>query len=93
MPSPTASERRMTDLDTRSHLLEREAELEQIGGALRTAAAGSGAIVVGLSGGGRTAIRGSRSISLARAFGAAAASPVLTTRITHAGISSIRASR
>jgi hypothetical protein len=32
----------MMDLNTRTHLLEREAELEQIGDALRTAAAGSG---------------------------------------------------
>ena len=46
MRSPTAARRRMTDLNTRTHLLEREAELEQIGDALRTAAAGSGRIVV-----------------------------------------------
>ena len=46
MHSPTAARRRMTDLGRRTRLLEREAELEQIGGALRTAAAGSGAIVV-----------------------------------------------
>ena len=46
MRSPTAERRRMTDLNTRTHLLEREAELEQIGDALRTAAAGSGRILV-----------------------------------------------
>ena len=46
MRSPTAARRRMTDLNTRTHLLEREAELEQIGDALRTAAAGSGRILV-----------------------------------------------
>ena len=36
----------MTDLNRRTHLLEREAELEQIGDALHTSAAGSGRIVV-----------------------------------------------
>ncbi len=36
----------MTDLTGRTNLLEREAELEQIGGALRTAAAGVGGIVL-----------------------------------------------
>ena len=46
MRSPTAARRRMTDLNRRTDLLEREAELEQIGDALRTAAAGSGRIVV-----------------------------------------------
>jgi DNA-binding CsgD family transcriptional regulator len=46
MRSPTAERRRMMDLNTRTHLLEREAELEQIGDALRTAAAGSGRILV-----------------------------------------------
>ena len=46
MRSPTAARRRMTDLNRRTHLLEREAELEQIGDALRTAAVGSGRIVV-----------------------------------------------
>ena len=46
MRSPTAERRRMTDLNTRTHLLEREAELEQIGDALRTAAAGSGRILM-----------------------------------------------
>ena len=53
----------------------------------------SSAIAAGLSGGGRTAVRGSRSISRVSASGAAAASPVRTARITHAGISSILASR
>ena len=42
MESPTAARSRTTDLKMRTHLLEREAELEQIGGALRIAAAGSG---------------------------------------------------
>ena len=37
-----AVRRGMTDLNTRGHLLEREAEVEQIGAALRGAAAGSG---------------------------------------------------
>ena len=46
MQSPTAARRRMTDLNRRTHLLEREAELEQIGDALHTSAAGSGRIVV-----------------------------------------------
>ena len=46
MRSPTASRRRMTDLHRRTHLLERDAELEQIGDALGTAAAGSGRMVV-----------------------------------------------
>ena len=46
MRSPTAERRRMTDLNRRTHLLERKAELEQIGDALRTAAAGSGRIVL-----------------------------------------------
>ena len=46
MRSPTAARRRITDLNTRTHLLEREAELEQIGDALRIAAAGTGRIVM-----------------------------------------------
>ena len=46
MRSPTAARRRMTDLNRRTDLLEREAELEQIGDALRISAAGSGRIVV-----------------------------------------------
>ena len=46
MRSPTAARRRMTDLNRRTDLLEREAELEQIGDALGTSAAGSGRIVV-----------------------------------------------
>jgi DNA-binding CsgD family transcriptional regulator len=36
----------MTDLNRRTHLLEREAELEQIGDALRSATAGTGRIVM-----------------------------------------------
>ena len=46
MRSPTAARRGMTDLNRRTDLLEREAELKQIGDALRTSAAGSGRIVV-----------------------------------------------
>jgi DNA-binding CsgD family transcriptional regulator len=46
MRSPTAARRRITDLNKRTHLLEREAELEQIGDALRSAAAGTGRIVM-----------------------------------------------
>lgn len=46
MRSPTAARRRMTDLNRRTHLLERKAELDEVGDALRTAAAGSGRIVV-----------------------------------------------
>ena len=42
MQSPTVAERRMADRGRRTHLLEREAELEQIGAALRDAAAGAG---------------------------------------------------
>ena len=53
----------------------------------------SSAIAGWLSGCGRRAVSGSRSISLVRASGAAAASPVRTARITQAGISSIRGSR
>jgi len=41
MHSPTVARRRMTDRSRRTRLLEREAELEQIGAALRTAVAGS----------------------------------------------------
>ena len=60
MHSPTAARRRTTDLSTRTRMLEREAELEQIGGALRTAAAGSGAIVVieGAAGIGKSTLLG-----------------------------------
>jgi predicted ATP-dependent serine protease len=48
----------MTDLNKRTDLLEREADLEQIGGALRSAAAGSGGIVVieGAPGIGKTSL-------------------------------------
>jgi AAA ATPase domain len=46
MQGPTGVRRRMTDLNKRTDLLEREADLEHIGGALRSAAAGSGGIVV-----------------------------------------------
>ena len=42
MQSPTAAQRRMTDLNRRTHLLEREAELEQIGDAFRIAAGAQG---------------------------------------------------
>ena len=50
----------MTDLKTRTGLLEREADLEQIGGPLRSAAAGSGATVVikGAPGIGKTSLLG-----------------------------------
>jgi DNA-binding CsgD family transcriptional regulator len=50
----------MTDLETRTHLLEREAELEQIGGALRSAAAGTGGIVLieGAAGIGKSSLLG-----------------------------------
>jgi DNA-binding CsgD family transcriptional regulator len=60
MPSPPAAQRRTTNLDRRIHLLEREAELEQIGGALRGAAAGSGAMVVieGAAGIGKSSLMG-----------------------------------
>jgi hypothetical protein len=50
------------------------------------------AMAAGLSGSGRTAVSGSRSISLVSASGTAD-SPVRTARTTHAGISSILASR
>jgi DNA-binding CsgD family transcriptional regulator len=60
MHSPTVARRRMTDRSRRTRLLEREAELEQIGGALRTAAAGSGAIVMieGAAGIGKSSLLG-----------------------------------
>ncbi len=50
----------MTDINRRIHLLEREAELERIGGALRAAAAGSGGIVVieGAAGIGKSSLLG-----------------------------------
>jgi DNA-binding CsgD family transcriptional regulator len=63
MHSPTAARRRMTDPSRRNRLLEREAELEQIGAALRIAAAGSGAIV---------AIEGAAGIGKSSLLGAAA---------------------
>jgi DNA-binding CsgD family transcriptional regulator len=46
MRSPPAAHRQTTNPDRRTDLLEREAELEQIGGALRGAAAGSGAVMM-----------------------------------------------
>jgi DNA-binding CsgD family transcriptional regulator len=46
MEGPTAARRRITGEHERAELLERESELEQIGGALRSAAAGSGGIVL-----------------------------------------------
>ena len=51
---------RMAELKTRTHLLEREAELEQIGGALRAAAAGAGGVVVieGAPGIGKSSLMG-----------------------------------
>lgn len=60
MQSPTAARRRMTDLNRRTHLLEREAELEQIGDALRIAVGGSGRIVVieGAAGIGKSSLLG-----------------------------------
>ena len=72
MHSPTAARRRMTDLSRRRRLLEREAELEQIGGALRIAAAGSGAIVVieGAAGIGKSSLLGAAA-ELAEAEGMA----------------------
>lgn len=50
----------MTDLNRRTHLLEREAELEQIGDALRIAAGGSGRTVVieGAAGIGKSSLLG-----------------------------------
>ena len=57
---PPATERRTTNPDQRADLLEREAELEQIGAALRGAAAGSGAIVIveGAAGIGKSSLLG-----------------------------------
>ena len=70
MQSPTAARRRMTDLSRRTRLLEREAELEQIGGALHLAAAGSGAIVTieGAAGIGKSSLLGAAA-QLAKAEG------------------------
>ncbi len=50
----------MTDLTSRTPLLEREAELAQIGGALRIAAAGSGgiALIEGAPGIGKSSLLG-----------------------------------
>ena len=55
-----AGRRRMTDLTSRTPLLEREAELAQIGGALRIAAAGSGgiALIEGAPGIGKSSLLG-----------------------------------
>jgi DNA-binding CsgD family transcriptional regulator len=59
-PVPPRIGWRPTDLETRTHLLEREAELEQVGGAIRSAAAGSGRIVLieGAAGIGKTSLIG-----------------------------------
>ena len=46
MRSPPAAERRTTNPDGRTDLLERQAELGEIGDALRGAATGSGAVVI-----------------------------------------------
>ena len=60
MPGPPAAQRRKTNLDGRTQLLERETELEQIGVGLHGAAAGSGAIVVieGAAGIGKSSLLG-----------------------------------
>ena len=62
----------MTDLKTRTDLLEREADLEQIGGPLRSASAGSGATLVikGAPGIGKTSLLG-EAADLAEAQGMA----------------------
>ena len=62
----------MTDLNRRTHLLEREAELEQIRSPLRSAAAGSGGMVVieGAPGIGKTSLLG-KAAELAEAGGMA----------------------
>ena len=60
MPRPMAPQRGTTDLDRRTNLLEREADLEQIGSALRAAMAGSGTIVLieGAAGIGKSSLLG-----------------------------------
>ena len=60
MRSPPAAERRTTNPDRRAHLLERQAELAQIGDALRGAATGSGAVVIveGAAGIGKSSLLG-----------------------------------
>jgi hypothetical protein len=69
----------MTDLNKRTDLLEREADLEQIGGALRSAAAGSGGIVV---------IEGEPGIGNLAAGGGRGASPRSSTASSSAPASS-----
>src|SRR3954463_6283541 len=46
MQSPTPPVRRMADQSRRTDLLEREAEMEQIGRGLDAAAAGAGGVIV-----------------------------------------------
>ena len=60
MRNPPAIERSTTSPDRPTDLLEREAELEQIGAALRGAAAGSGAVVIveGAAGIGKSSLLG-----------------------------------
>jgi DNA-binding CsgD family transcriptional regulator len=72
MRSPTAARRRMTDLTSRTRLLEREYELAQIGDALQAAAAASGRIVVieGAAGIGKSSLLG-EAVELAYAEGMA----------------------
>ena len=72
MQSPTVAERRIADRGPRTHLLEREAELAQIGAALRTATAAAGSVVVieGAPGLGKTSLLG-EAAALAEARGMA----------------------